>query len=356
MPVDLLLEGSSTSDLVIAVSPAAELQSCLHALAEPEHHLELHAWIARTRRSLSEPLSRDLTRFAPLWARRRCRFLMPFAVPADASLSTEFARVQELPADRFLVAAAHTIHGGSIDPLAVVDQPDRFVHECESRSFSRGELARELVRDAAAFKASLIDVLRRCEREFFDDEWARIAGRLRDDASTMRKVAARVPLAEAIASVSPVATVRRGGASVRFDKLQMLEVPTAGRRIVLVPSLHGTPHVVVRGDTGFPVVVQYPVARATASPLSVSVARRRLAVLADDARLALCRHLVNEAITTSDLALRTGMSAPQVSRHLSRLRDAELLTTERSGRQSFHRLDTQKLMQLGPELLRALVR
>nr|WP_168172149.1 metalloregulator ArsR/SmtB family transcription factor [Pseudonocardia sp. AL041005-10] len=103
-------------------------------------------------------------------------------------------------------------------------------------------------------------------------------------------------------------------------------------------------------------VVQYPVARATASPLSVSVARRRLAVLADDARLALCRHLVNEAITTSDLALRTGMSAPQVSRHLSRLRDAELLTTERSGRQSFHRLDTQKLMQLGPELLRALVR
>ncbi|ALE79578.1 hypothetical protein WY02_15310 [Pseudonocardia sp. AL041005-10] len=252
MPVDLLLEGSSTSDLVIAVSPAAELQSCLHALAEPEHHLELHAWIARTRRSLSEPLSRDLTRFAPLWARRRCRFLMPFAVPADVSLSTEFARVQELPADRFLVAAAHTIHGGSIDPLAVVDQPDRFVHECESRSFSRGELARELVRDAAAFKASLIDVLRRCEREFFDDEWARIAGRLRDDASTMRKVAARVPLAEAIASVSPVATVRRGGASVRFDKLQMLEVPTAGRRIVLVPSLHGTPHVVVRGTPAFP--------------------------------------------------------------------------------------------------------
>ncbi|WP_411153357.1 ArsR/SmtB family transcription factor [Streptomyces sp. A30] len=79
-------------------------------------------------------------------------------------------------------------------------------------------------------------------------------------------------------------------------------------------------------------------------------------ILSDPARLSLCRHMVNEAITTSDLARRANMTRPQVSRHLAKLRSAGLLTSERSGRNVYHRVDVNHLMHIGVELLRVIVR
>jgi DNA-binding transcriptional ArsR family regulator len=65
---------------------------------------------------------------------------------------------------------------------------------------------------------------------------------------------------------------------------------------------------------------------------------------------------VNEPITTSDLSVRTGMTSPQVSRHLGRLREAGLLTSRRDGRQIYHRLDTNCLMHLGVDVLTSIIR
>jgi DNA-binding transcriptional ArsR family regulator len=79
-------------------------------------------------------------------------------------------------------------------------------------------------------------------------------------------------------------------------------------------------------------------------------------VLSDPVRLDLCRHLVNEGITTSELARRTGMPPPQVSRHLAKLRNVDLLLSTRSGRYVYHRLSVEILRQIGPELLLAIVR
>ncbi|WP_330293662.1 ArsR/SmtB family transcription factor [Streptomyces sp. NBC_00576] len=82
----------------------------------------------------------------------------------------------------------------------------------------------------------------------------------------------------------------------------------------------------------------------------------RRAPLSDPARLSLCRHLVNEPITTSDLAVRTGMTLSQVSRHLGRLREVGLLTSRRDGRQIYHRLDTDRLTHLGVDVLTSIIR
>jgi len=81
-----------------------------------------------------------------------------------------------------------------------------------------------------------------------------------------------------------------------------------------------------------------------------------LGILTDPQRLALCRHLAGEAITTSELALRTGMSAPQVSRHIGRLRAAGLVSSSRHGRLVYHRLSTDVMTRLGFDLLSAIVR
>jgi hypothetical protein len=48
----------------VGVSPLAELSACLHQIAEPEHHLEVRAWLTRVSAELSEELRGRLTTYA----------------------------------------------------------------------------------------------------------------------------------------------------------------------------------------------------------------------------------------------------------------------------------------------------
>ncbi|MFD3921172.1 DUF5937 family protein [Streptomyces sp. NPDC058595] len=355
MPVLLDLRGAKSSDVEIGTSPISELQACLHSLAEPDHHLEYRSWLMKTDESLSPDLRHRLTQFAPLWARRRCRLLLPLSGPLDASVDTEIERISQLSEREFVEAAAYSIHGGAFDPRQAVSRPDEFVAACEARSFSRGEAARLLIRDPEEFRTALVRTLADCVEEFFAAEWERLHDRLRDEAEQTRSRLRGLPLAELISSVSMAAQPVQGGRAVRFDKLQNLTVSLRGNRTLLVPTIHGRPHLVIRGEEGFPVVVHYPVAWHS-RPESIDEMQRRLTILSDPARLALCRHLVNEAITTSDLARRMSMTRPQVSRHLAKLRAAGVLTSQRSGRYVYHRVDVDTLMRIGVELLRAIVR
>ncbi|MEV8361787.1 ArsR/SmtB family transcription factor [Streptomyces niveus] len=355
MPVLLDLRGAKSSDVEIGTSPISELQACLHSLAEPDHHLEYRSWLVKTDESLSPDLRHRLTRFAPLWARRRCRLLLPLSGPLDASVDTEIERIALLSERDFVEAAAYAIQGGDFDPRQAISQQGEFIAACEARSFSRGELAGLLMADPGEFRATLVRTLADCVEEFFAGEWERIHDRLRDEADQTRLRLRGLPLAELVSSVSPAAQPVQGGRAVRFDKLQNLTVSLHGNGVFLVPTIHGRPHLIIRGEAGFPVVVHYPVAWQS-QPASIDEMQQRLTILSDPARLALCRHLVNEAITTSDLARRMNMTRPQVSRHLAKLRVAGVLTSEKSGRYVYHRVDVDKLMRIGVELLRAIVR
>ncbi|TDC73053.1 ArsR/SmtB family transcription factor [Streptomyces hainanensis] len=355
MPVLLDLRGAKSSDVAVGTSPISELQACLHSLAEPDHHLESRPWLTGIGESMSPGLGHRLTRFAPLWARRRCRLLLPLSPPLDVDMATELDRVSRLPENDFVAAAAYAVQGGSFDPRGAVTRPGEFVAACEARSFSRGELARSLIDDPGDFRRVLVRTLEDSVDAFFAKEWERIHGRLRDEVEQTRSRLRGLPLAEVLSSVSPAARPVRDGRAVRFDKLQNLTVPLGGNPVFLVPTIHGRPHLIIRGEPGFPVVLHYPVAWR-GQPPSIDEVRQRLTILSDPARLSLCRHMVNEAITTSDLARRTGMTRPQVSRHLAKLRSAGLLTSERSGRYVYHRMDVHHLMGIGVELLRVIVR
>lgn len=90
--------------------------------------------------------------------------------------------------------------------------------------------------------------------------------------------------------------------------------------------------------------------------VSQSLVRDRLSAISEPARLELCRHLLSEPITTSELAGRMGIGEPQVSRHLRRLREVGLVTSQREGRMVYHRLHAELLLNLGADVLTTVMR
>ena len=114
----------------------------------------------------------------------------------------------------------------------------------------------------------------------------------------------------------------------------------------------------VKGAPGLPPVVQFSVqelAGATAVSTQGQL-RARLVVLSEPGRWELCRHLLGESITTGELAQRTGLSPPAVSRHLRLLREAGLISSVREGRHVHHRMHPAVVSRLGDEVLRAIMR
>ncbi|MET8979467.1 DUF5937 family protein [Streptomyces sp. NPDC004539] len=359
MAVVITLQGVVPADVAVGLSPLAELMACLHSVAEPEHHLDVRPWLEHVSNALSPESKSLLAVYAPLWNRRRCRLLLPLEPPLGRTLDQELDRIEALSTDEFVTVVAPGVHGGFFDTRDLLtDEGVRaaYVQSSERRSFSRGELARRLLQAPEEMRAGLLELLRRCAAEFFDAEWARVRHRLESECARVRSRIQALPLPEALASLSPNAVVGRNPPAVVFDKLQSLRADPRGRRCLLVPSAHARPHLIVKDDPPYPVVVHFPVEAASGTErASLAQVRLRLAILSEPARLELCRHLVNEPITTSDLAARTGMTAPQVSRHLGRLREVGLLTSRRDGRLVYHRLDTDRLMRLGVDVLTSVI-
>ncbi|MBO2456625.1 DUF5937 family protein [Actinomadura violacea] len=361
MVVTLDVDGAQASHFAVGTSPLAELMACLHTLAEPEHHPESRAWLARTREALPESLVQELNRFAPLWARYRCRLFLPMRKPLDRELSAELDGLARLDADEFTRLAAFAIRGltfAGADGLRDAAARQAFVKASERRSFTRGELARALVEDPDGFRARLIDTLERCAAAFFDAEWRRIGPRLKDTAAPVREQLRKESALTVLTSVSPTATGTEQPARVHYDKLQSATGKVAERGCFLVPTLHGWPHLILKtGDDGLPLVVHFIAGDWEQRPSArQSLIRDRLAAISEPGRFEMCRHLLGEPITTSELAQRTGISEPQVSRHLRRLREVGLITSRREGRMIYHRLHAPLLLSLGSDVLTTVMR
>lgn len=361
MAVTLDLRGVRSTRLITGVSPLAELMSCLHVLTEPGHHPHQQRWAGTTSAQLPPHLTAALRRFAPLWARYRCRILLPAQTTLNWSLSRE---LQALAAFRIEDVAEHIAYAllGNRVPGYQSILSDRglqaeLLHESSRRSLAREELALRLLNDPEAVRKDLLDVLTACQEAFFDDFWSHVHVRLADAAARLHQRVRTEPLTTVIASLGPASRILDDPPRVVFDKLQHADIDLASRLCLVVPSVQSYPHVLIKDDAGWPLVVHTPLNPAeNAQGPSLSDMRRRLVVLSDERRLELCRHLANEAITTSRLSERTGMSPAQVSRHIGRLRDAGLVISSRDGRLVYHRLSTDLINRLGVDLLGTIVR
>jgi ArsR family transcriptional regulator, arsenate/arsenite/antimonite-responsive transcriptional repressor len=73
---------------------------------------------------------------------------------------------------------------------------------------------------------------------------------------------------------------------------------------------------------------------------------RVFGALASTPRRQIIAFLSQTALSTVELALRFGMSPPAVSRHLSLLEDAGLVTGERQGQRVLYRLNRDALLDV----------
>jgi DNA-binding transcriptional ArsR family regulator len=78
--------------------------------------------------------------------------------------------------------------------------------------------------------------------------------------------------------------------------------------------------------------------------VSANPQERVFAALASLPRRQVIAFLAQTALSTTDLALRFGMSAPAVSRHLSVLQRAGLVSPERQGQRVLYRLNRDALL------------
>ncbi|WP_445398422.1 DUF5937 family protein [Streptomyces sp. LE64] len=363
MSIVLDLGGLGPADLAAGPSALSELMASLHVLAEPEHHPEAADWTARA--TAAGPGLRDeLSLFAPLWARFRCRLFFPRTLPLPGDLDEELAEIGALSAEEFLELVAPGVLGTTAEPApapgelrAGTTTGEAYVRRCLRRSYARGELARQLLAAPLDLRDRLLEVLRAADATFFAEDWRSLRPALEDHAREVRRRLATRPPAQVLAELLPTAVRVGPGERVRLDKLQIDEVKVAPRPLVLVPSARVWPHLTVKDEHPSCVVVQYAVrGSAPDEQLTLRDLHQRLMALTSPARMELCRHLLGEPITTSELAARLGSSEPQVSRALRTLREAGLVRSTRDGKLVRHRLATDVIRRLGQDVLATVAR
>jgi len=355
-----VIVGTAPPDVAaVGLSPLAELTAQLHALTESEHHPQA---LPDEAMSGHPELLNAAYRWAPLWAAYRARFLGPFGRTLDRSLADELADVAALPMPLFAECAGRAIRG-SIDgpPLdRLLDHPgqqERLRQAARGRSTGRTELADRLVGSPEAFRTALLTFLEQYAATRFAADWRVLRPRLQAEATRLRFRVRDQGLAAALAELSPSAALLDEPARVVFDKLKDGVVHLDQRPVLVVPSYYSWPHLIVKREAGWPVIIQYGIRPGGGhGEVSLALLRSRLLVLADPARMRLCRLIAREPLTTSELARRSGMSEPQVSRHLRHLREVELVSSERTGRLVHYQLDLAAIRALGFDLELAIFR
>lgn len=363
MTLRIAIGGVPTERLRFAASPLAELTAVLHLLAEPAHHPQLAGWAGEVWAGLPSELAERLREAEFLWRSSRADFLVP-AHPRQ-SLAEELDEVDRIDDETYVTAALITtcgsnrVHFTAPSPLADATARDRALDLAQARGTLQEAFAERLLTDPTAVRARIRDTLEQCGEAFFDTAWKDIAAQLATDLRLKNDLLKRQGLAAALTSVSGAVTLAPDGDSIVVDKLQ--DKATAPHRtgVTFIPSVFGSPHLVVVDAPGWQPVVQYPVPgpdRGPVEPVSLETVTRRLEALSHPVRLRLLRTLARGPHTTGELAHAWELSLPEVSRHLTVLRRAGLLTVRRHGRYVRHSLNVPDLTALGPDLLAAVLR
>lgn len=273
----------------------------------------------------------------------------------DPRLDEEIAAIERLAPDRFVAMAAAAIVDGKtpFSTAGKVDDPATFLEHARRMSPDRRKLARRLLDSPDELRRRLVAFLWRFVGEVFEPEWRRVRPALREEADRRRLELHRDGLG-VIAKITPTAREAHDPHRVVFDKLYEATARLRDDPCVLLPSVHGGPHVTIKHVRGLPTTVQYSI--RTARETSFEDVDRRIRALSDPSRVRICREVPRGRRTTVDLAHYTGMPEPQVSRHPRRLREAGLVRTSREGRMVYYQLEADALRRIGEDLYDALWR
>ncbi|GAA4832290.1 hypothetical protein GCM10023235_03250 [Kitasatospora terrestris] len=268
MTLTIDITGLPAERLRFTASPLAELTSMLHVLAEPGHHPRLAGWAAETWAALRPELAERLREAEFLWRSSRADFLVP-ARPRP-TLAQELDDLDLLDDDAYATAALVTTCGsnrvrfgaglGTGSPLTDPAARDRALVRAQARGALQEAFAERLLADPAAVRARVRHTLELCGEAFFDTAWGGITTQLATDLRLKNDLLRHQGIGPALTSVSGAVALSPDGTRILVDKLQDNATSAHGSGVTFIPSVFGSPHLVVVSAPGWQPVVQYPVA------------------------------------------------------------------------------------------------
>ncbi|HBF78823.1 MAG TPA: transcriptional regulator [Streptomyces sp.] len=361
------IAGLPPERIVFETSPLAELGLALHALSEPGHHPGLHGWATATAAALEPDLADRLHEADFLWRNTFSDVFMPFAGVrggdgrTGATLADDLDILDRLDDERFVLAALEftcaLYSAGGPSPLTDDRTRTRVLDLAAARGPKQLEFSKQLLADPGSTRAWLRRLFEDCDEAFFADTWQRVQVQLSADARHKTEVLRHKGLAAALAAVSAALSLDEEAGRIDIDKLSEGGADATRLGLTLLPTSFGWPHLQVLYAPGWRPVIHYPVLRPELpSPASVELLQLRLEALAHPMRMRMCRNLARSPYTTGELADSHGITAPEVSRHLSVLKKAGLITTRRRGRYVLHSLDLTVVARLGSDFLEGILR
>ncbi|MEU3564003.1 DUF5937 family protein [Kitasatospora sp. NPDC006786] len=363
MSVTIDITGLPHERITFCPSPLAELSNALHALAEPAHHSRLHAWTTTTAAALKPELADRLLEADFMWRSTRSDFLMP-ARPRE-TLTEELDDLDRMEDEKFVGAALEISCSishypkGLPSPLVDAWSRRRALDLAAARGPRQAAFVERMLAEPTATRAWIRRLLEDCDQAFFADTWRRVRVQLAADAQHKTELLRRKGLAEALTAASPALSLEEDehGSRIVVDKLVHGRTEARGASLTLIPTVFGWPHLFTLYGPGWQPVIQYPAAaHEVGGAEPVETVKLRLDALTHPLRMSLCRNLARGAYSTSELADAYGITAPEVSRHLTVLKKAGLVITRRRGRYVLHQLDISVVARLGSDFLESVLR
>ncbi|MGP4011729.1 DUF5937 family protein [Streptomyces sp. 4N124] len=368
MSVSIDIAGLRPERVAVVPSPLAELGMALHALSEPGHHPGLQGWVTSVTARLDSYLADRMCEADFLWRTTFADLFLPYAgIPGGATLpgatlAEELDLLDKLTDEQFVDAALeftcalpYEVPGPPV--LADAELRRRALELAAARGPQQLQFGRRLLDDPPRIRAWLRQFLQDCDEAFFADTWSRLRHQLTADARHKTDLLRHKGLGQALAAVSPAVVLDEAAGRITIDKLRQGHSVICDRSLLLVPTSLGWPHLQVLHRHGWQPVLHYPVGSPElAAPPSVEQLTLRMTALSHPVRMQLCRNLARTTYTTSELVQIHGMTAPEISRHLSVLKKAGLITTRRRGRYVLYQLDVTVMARLGSDFLEALLR
>ncbi|MYR58973.1 metalloregulator ArsR/SmtB family transcription factor [Streptomyces sp. SID625] len=368
MSVRIDITGLRPEGIAVVPSPLAELGMALHALSEPAHHPGLQGWVTGVTARLEPHLADRMCEADFLWRTTFSDLFLPFAGLPGVSglpgqtLAEELDLLDKLSDEQFVDAAleftcALPYSGPGPGPLGDARLRRRALELAAARGPQQVLFSERLLADPPHIRRWLRQFLQDCDEAFFAETWSRLRHQLAADARHKTELLRRRGLADALTAVSPAVALDEAAGRITVDKLGDGRTATADGGLLLVPTSLGWPHLMVLHRHAWQPVLHYPVGSPEpASPPSVEQLTLRMSALSHPVRMRLCRSLARSAFTTSELTQAHGMTAPEISRHLSVLKKAGLVTTRRRGRYVYHQLDVTMVARLGSDFLEGILR
>ncbi|MEV7091122.1 winged helix-turn-helix domain-containing protein [Streptomyces sp. NPDC093085] len=178
----------------------------------------------------------------------------------------------------------------------------------------------------------LVDTIRTYHRVAVEPYWPRIRARVDADRALRGRALLDGGAGRLLATLPPM--VRWNGTVLEADYPVERELRLDGRGLLLQPSFFCRSTAVVQRDPALPPVLVYPVTHSDA-PAAAERGGPSLGRLLGHTRSAVLR-AIGQGATTSELALRTGVSLASASQHAGVLRESGLVATLRHGNAVLH--------------------